>query len=183
VSDAILRTRRLVLRPCRADDVAALHALWTDRDVRRWLWDDVVIPEASARDVVRESLATFAAHGFGQWVVAEREDAPLLGCAGLRPFDSGREIELLYALHPSRWGEGLATEAAHAVLEHGFRQLGLARLAARVDTPNRSSARVLERLGMRFEGERLVQGRPTLHYALAREAFLSPPPPPAPARG
>jgi ribosomal-protein-alanine N-acetyltransferase len=183
VSGPVLRTSRLVLRPCRADDVAALHALWTDRDVRRWLWDDVVIPEASARDVVSESLATFAERGFGQWVLAEREDGALLGCAGLRPFDSGREIELLYALHPSRWGEGLATEAARAVLEHGFRALGLPRIAARVDTPNRASARVLERHRMRIEGEREVQGRPTLHYALGREEFLIPPPRPAPARG
>ena len=151
----------------------ALHALWTDPEVRRWLWDDVVIPEASARDVVTESLASFAARGFGQWAIAAREGGALFGAVGLRGFDDGREIELLYALHPARWGAGLAGEAARAVLDHGFRSLGLPRIAARADTPNRASIRLLERLGLHFEGERLVQGRPTVHYGIAREAFLA----------
>lgn len=169
---APLRSERLALRPCGFEDVPALHALWTDPEVRRWLWDDVAIPEASAREVVRESLASFAERGFGQWAIADRDGGPLFGAVGLRRFEGGREIELLYALHPSRQGAGLATEAARAVLEHGFRTLSLPRIAARVDTPNRASVRLLERLGLRFEGERLVEGRPTLHYALARDEYL-----------
>jgi RimJ/RimL family protein N-acetyltransferase len=178
---ATLRSARLLLRPCELADVPALHALWTDPQVRRWLWDDVVIPEAAARDVVRESLASFAERGFGQWAL--RDAAPgdaeraLFGAVGLRAFDEGREIELLYALHPSRWGSGLAAEAAGAVLAHAFRGLALPRVAARADAPNHASLRLLERLGMRFLGERLVQGRPTVHYAIEREAFLAPLPP------
>lgn len=170
---AQLRSERLALRPCSLADAPALHALWTDPEVRRWLWDDVVIPEASAREIVRESLASFAEHGFGQWAIADRDGGPLFGAVGLRVADGGREVELLYALHPSRQGAGLATEAARAVLAHGFLGLSLARIAARVDAPNLASARLLERLGMHFEGERLVEGRPTLHYALARDAYLA----------
>jgi ribosomal-protein-alanine N-acetyltransferase len=170
---APLLSERLALRPCRLEDVPALHALWTDPEVRRWLWDDVVIPEASARDVVRESLASFAERGFGQWAIADRDGGPLFGAVGLRALDGGRQVELLYALHPLRQGAGLASEAARAVLAHGFLTLSLPRIAARVDAPNRASVRLLERLGMHFEGERLVQGRPTLHYALARDAYLA----------
>jgi RimJ/RimL family protein N-acetyltransferase len=165
---ARLRTARLVLRPCTLDDVPALHALWTDPRVRRWLWDDVVIPEATAREVVRESLASFAAHGFGQWAIADREAGPLFGAVGLRRVEDGGEVELLYALAPARWGAGFAGEAARAVLEHGFGTLHLPRIAARTDTPNRASARLLERLGFHLEGEHPLQGRPTLHYGLER---------------
>lgn len=182
---ATLRSARLLLSPCELADVPALHALWTDAQVRRWLWDDVVIPEAAARDVVRESLASFAERGFGQWALRDGEPGELFGAVGLRAFDEGREIELLYALHPSRWGAGLAAEAAAAVLDHAFRRLALPRIAARADAPNRASLRLLERLGMRCEGERPVQGRPTVHYAMEREAFLArvaPGPPPEPAR-
>ena len=42
--EATLTTRRLELRPCAPADLDALHALFTDADVRRWLWDDEVIP-------------------------------------------------------------------------------------------------------------------------------------------
>jgi RimJ/RimL family protein N-acetyltransferase len=55
------------------------------------------------------------------------------------------------------------------VLEHAFDALGFARLPGRTDAPNRASARVLERLGMRFEGETLVNGNPHVCYAIARE--------------
>jgi RimJ/RimL family protein N-acetyltransferase len=47
----------------------------------------------------------------------------------------------------------------------------MARVPGRTDTPNRQSARVLERLGMSFEGEELVNGRPTVSYSITREAF------------
>lgn len=171
----VLLTPRLALRPCTLADVPALHALWIDPDVRRWLWDGMVIPEASARDVVEESLATFAARGFGQWVVNVREGGLLRGFAGLRPFGGADDVELLYALGPAHWGTGIATEAARAVLGHGFGTLALPRIAARADSPNAASVRVMERLGLRFEGERVVQGRPTMHYAIAREAWLAAP--------
>ena len=39
-----LETPRLALHPAALDDLAELHALWADPEVRRNLWDDVVIP-------------------------------------------------------------------------------------------------------------------------------------------
>jgi RimJ/RimL family protein N-acetyltransferase len=173
VNGPLLLTPRLALRPCTLADVPALHALWQDPDVRRWLWDDMLIPEASARDVVEESLATFAARGFGQWLASGRADGALRGFAGLRAFGGEGEVELLYGLAPAHWGEGLATEAAHAVLDHGLRTLALPRIAARADSPNAASVRVMQRLGLRFDGERLVQGRATMHYSIAREDWLA----------
>ena len=56
------------------------------------------------------------------------------------------------------------------MLCHALEALGLERVAGRVDTPNCASVRVLERLGMQPEGEKLVDGRPTLHFALCRGA-------------
>lgn len=170
-----LATPRLRLRPCAPADVDALHALWVDAAVRRFLWDDVVIPRETAAEVVSASEASFAAAGYGQWVIERDDRGGLVGFAGLRPVDAAGaapEIELLYGLAPAHWGRGYATEASRAVLAHGFGRCGLARILGRTDAPNRASARVLERLGMRFEGERSVEGRPTLHYALAREDFV-----------
>lgn len=167
-----LATPRLQLRPAAAHDVDTLLALWTDSEVRRWLWDDAVIARETAVEVVAASGASFEERGYGQWLVEPAGGRELVGFAGLRAIvPDGVEIELLYGLAPAHWGQGYATEASRAVLAHGFDHCGLARIAGRTDSPNRASARVLERLGMRFEGERLVAGRPTLHYALAREEF------------
>ncbi len=170
MSEPRIRTPRLELHPCGFDDLDALHALWTDPDVRRWLWDDVVIPRERVAQVIEESVGSFDAHGFGIWVLRQPgEDRPI-GFAGLRFVEGSDEIELLYGLAPTRWGTGFATEASRALLDHAFRELALERIAGRVDTPNRESVRVLERLGMAFEGERLVDGRPTLHFGISRES-------------
>jgi len=165
-----LATARLTLRPCTTADVDALHALWTDAAVRRWLWDDVVIDRATAAEVVAASAASFAAHGYGQWCVEIRDAPGLIGFAGLREVEGESDVEVLYGFQPSQWGRGFADEAARAVLAHGFESARLERIVGRTDTPNRRSVRVLARLGMRFEGERLVNDRPTVHYAITRAA-------------
>ena len=166
-----LVTPRLRLRPAEAGDVDALHGLWIHADVRHWLWDDVVIERETAAERVAASCASFARAGFGHWIVTRPPGGALLGSAGLVEIDPAVGPELLYAFHPSHWGRGYATEASRAVLAHGFGRCGLERIAGRTDAPNRASARVLERLGMRFEGERPVAGRPTLHYVLSRTDF------------
>lgn len=163
-----LATPRLTLRPCTPSDVDALHTLWSDAAVRRWLWDGAVIDRATAAEVVAASEASFAAHGYGQWCVDARDTPGLIGFAGLRDLEDESDVELLYGLLPSQWGRGFAHEAARAVLAHGFESARLERIVGRTDTPNRASARVLERLGMRFEDERLVGDLPTLHYSITR---------------
>jgi len=170
---ARLATERLLLRPCRAADLDALHALWTDARVRRFLWDDRAIERSVAAGVIEASRASFAERRIGQWALELRGGGDLLGFAGLRAVDGSAEVELLYGLAPAYWGKGYAVEASRAVLAHGFERAGLARIAGRTDTPNTRSARLLERLGMRFEGEREVAGRPTLHYAITRAEFAA----------
>jgi ribosomal-protein-alanine N-acetyltransferase len=167
-----LETPRLHLHPCAQGDQAELHRLFRDPQVRRFLWDDREIEESTTSSVIEDSTRSFAARGFGQWLLRERAGGGVVGFCGLRPVDEGPEIEILYGLWPSQWKRGLAGEAARTVLAHAFGALGLERVAGRVDTPNQASARVLERLGMHFEGERLVHGRPTLHYGISRADFL-----------
>jgi RimJ/RimL family protein N-acetyltransferase len=170
-----LTTPRLRLRPVGEADVDGLHALWTHPQVRRYLWDDVVIERATAAERVTASRDSFATARFGLWAIELREGdgrsagAPLLGVAGLVVLDPAVGPEILYSLHPDHQGCGYATEASQAVLAHAFETLGLPRVPGRTDAPNRASARVLERLGMRYEGERLVNGNPHVCYGLARE--------------
>jgi RimJ/RimL family protein N-acetyltransferase len=172
VSRFEIETERLRLRPAAEADVDGLHALWTDAEVRRYLWDDRVIDRATAAERVAASAASFEAAGWGLWIAEPRGGAAeLLGHAGLIELEPALGPELVYAFHPRVWGRGLAREAARAVLAHGFERVGLERIPGRTDTPNRASARVLEALGMRFEGESLVHGRPTLCYAIERGFF------------
>jgi ribosomal-protein-alanine N-acetyltransferase len=163
-----LRTARLVLRPIEPADRAALHRLWTDPDVRRFLWDDRVIDLASVDEVIGRSAVSFAAEGFGLFALREPGGAELLGVTGIHRLQPGGEPELIYSLARASWGRGLASEASRAVIADAFERLGFARVLARTDPPNLASLEVMKRLGMQYVGEREEDGRPTVSYTLAR---------------
>jgi len=150
MSDDVLTTRRLRLRPFAREDVDALHAHWTHPEVRRYLWDGLVISREQAAEVVTASLASFALRGFGFWMIEPAGATTLVGFAGLRPIEqTPDDIELFYGLEPECWGRGFAVEASRAVLARGFAR-GLDRIWVRTDGPNAASVRVMERLGLRY---------------------------------
>ena len=165
-----LRTERLRLRPLEPGDRFALHRLWTEPAVRRFLWDDRVIELATVDEVIAKSAASFAAAGHGLFALLEPRGDALLGAAGIYPLQPG-EPELIYSLAPACWGRGLASEASRAVIADVFERLGFARVLARTDVPNRASVAVMERLGMTSAGEREENGRPTVSYTLTRQSW------------
>lgn len=163
----VLDTARLELRPYALRDVDALHRLWTDPHVRRYLWDDTVIARETAAAVVEGSLADWAAHGYGQWAIRVPPDREVVGFVGFRSdVESPATPELLYGLHPRRWGRGLVDEAARAAVAHAFETLALPSIWAATDPPNAASIRVMERLGMRFDRRGLLNGLDTVFYTL-----------------
>jgi ribosomal-protein-alanine N-acetyltransferase len=160
-----LDTPRLALRPWRLEDIDALHAMWIRPEVRRYLWDDVVIPRERAEATVRDMVEAAEREGIGGWIALDRETETLVGFAALIRREPG-DPELLYGLAPEWWGRGLATEASRAVLDYAFGSLGCTRVTAATDVPNAASARVMERLGMRFTHRGRLNGLDTFFYEL-----------------
>lgn len=173
-TSAVLNTGRMRLRPISSDDVDALHALWTDRDVRRYLWDDRIIPRETVEQIVAQSLATFESDGFGFFALEMQDQSgELIGfCGHRRAEDVQGQVELLYGIHPTYWGEGLVAEAAREVLRFGFESCDFDRVIAATDTPNQQSVRVLQKLGMTFECRREFHGLDTVFYSMTRSEFL-----------
>ena len=167
-----LQTRRLVLTPFTVDHLDALHTLWTDPEVRRYLWDDEIISRELAAEVIDSSIRGFEGHGFGFWVLAETETpGAVIGFVGLRHFGEASEIELLYGLAPSHWHRGLASEASRAALDHAFDTVGLDRIHAGTDPPNVASLAVMERLGFGEEHRRTLDGIETIYRSLTRDTY------------
>ncbi len=79
--------------------------------------------------------------------------AKIIGtCGFLYWLPNHARAELAYAIGREYWNQGLTTEGARAVAEFGFRTMNLNRIEARCEIPNIGSARVMEKLGMTFEG-------------------------------
>jgi RimJ/RimL family protein N-acetyltransferase len=84
---------------------------------------------------------------------------------------TGDDVELAYRLARSSWGQGLATEAARALVEYAFTVVELPRVVAVTYPDNRASQRVLEKLGFVPGGFIDYKGVQAAHYVITREAW------------
>lgn len=160
-------TARLRLRPLAPTDVDALSSVYLHPLVLRW------IGPHTREDVGRE-IEQQVEHqkrlGWSFWAVEERETGRLIGDCGLQPLEHrGPEVELGYDFHPRVWGNGLATEAARAVMSQAFGALRIDRIVAVVKPDHIASQRVLEKAGLRGSGTREAYDEPMLLYEAHRE--------------
>jgi ribosomal-protein-alanine N-acetyltransferase len=163
-----LSTPRLRLVPCADGDVERIHSLLTHPLVRRYLMDDQIVERKWVFDMVEASRRTFTEARHGLWYVETRAAGTFVGLAGLRVCAGAVEPQLFYALDPQQWGHGFATEAAAAIADYAFEDLGWTELLASTDPPNHASIRVMERLGMRFLEVARVGALPIVFYRLER---------------
>lgn len=163
----VLETDRLILRRFLPDDLGPLAALYRDPEVRRSFPDGTRTLEET-----REELEWFL-HGhprhpeLGLWATIERATGAFVGRCGLLPWtiDGVHEVELAYLIAKERWGEGLATEAAHAIVRHARDALGLRRLVCLIMPGNVASVRVATKAGFAFERDHEDEHGPYSLYA------------------
>ncbi len=148
----ILSSERLVLRPFEATDAAVVEALAGDADVARTSHIPHPYPAGGARDwIMAEHEA--AAHGLrATFAVVRRVDSQLVGCMVLGLASEHRRPVLGYWIGRPYWGQGYATEAGARMVTYAFEEQDLHRVMAHVIRHNRASTRVLEKLGMVYEG-------------------------------
>ncbi|AFY62548.1 GNAT family N-acetyltransferase [Synechococcus sp. PCC 6312] len=164
----VLRTERLSLRPCQISDLDAVHQLWNEADVRRFLFDDREISTEEAKSFIETSVGTFARHGYGIWLFFEHQRDQVAGFSGLL-HSRQSSPSLIFGTRPQLWGRGYAKEATRSILRYAFNVLGLARVEADVDEPNNASIRLLEGLGMSRTRRAIVNERPLLYYEIQSE--------------
>lgn len=151
----VLETPRLRLRPRTRADSEDCYRLDSEPGTLRYVdwpkptgsWED----EAAHRAFIDERTVCPYPPGLGYWVVATRA-APddFLGWVQLIPENAeGPEIEIGWRLHRTARGRGYATEAARALLRHGFRSVGIARIIADMYRENTASMHLARRLGFR----------------------------------
>jgi RimJ/RimL family protein N-acetyltransferase len=161
----LLRTERLSLRPCQISDLDAIHQLWTEADVRRFLFDDRQITTEEAKSFIEISVMNFANYSYGIWLFFEHQGDQVAGFSGLLHSLQGSP-SLIFGTRPQLWGRGYAKEATLSILRYTFDVLGLKKVEADVDEPNKASIRVLEALGMSRTRRAIVNERPLLYYEI-----------------
>lgn len=172
---AAVTTERLLIRHWRDEDRPFFHRINSDPQVMAFF------PRRRSRaqadrffDVLAQTLAE---NGVGWAAVTLRETGEPIGFAGLAkvhfeaPFTPA--VEIGWRLVPEHWGTGYATEAAEALLAHGFQDLDLAKIVSFAVRANRRSTAVMQRVGMTAEPVLDFDhpGVPDTHPHLKRHVF------------
>jgi ribosomal-protein-alanine N-acetyltransferase len=148
-----LETPRLILRGMRVSDAADMFAYAKDPAVTEFLtW----YPHANAEET-RQYLTyvgqRYRTGDFYDWAVVDQESGHMIGTCGFTSFNCPSDsAEVGYVLNPAYQGRGLATEAVRRVIRFGFEELELHRIEAHFMEGNDASRRLMERVGMTFEG-------------------------------
>jgi RimJ/RimL family protein N-acetyltransferase len=169
----ILETPRLILRPFAGHDLDGMAELMANKDFMRF----------SMGPMTREQVEGFLDKVIGwdrdgmpsQFAMVLRPSEMLAGYCGFfhHEVDGKMEIEIGYRLRRDLWNRGLATEAARAVRDHGFRDLKLDYVISLIHPENHPSRRVAEKNGMTLERETTFKGFPTFVFAITRMQWMS----------
>ena len=146
-----LETARLVLRPWELGDAPELQRLASAKEIADGI---ASIPHPYPDGGAAAWIASAQERDQPRFAIVRRADGVLVGGIGLRVEPEHHRAEVGYFVGVEHWGNGYATEALRAVLDHAFGNLGLNRVYAHHFVRNAASGRVLEKAGLRREGVR-----------------------------
>jgi RimJ/RimL family protein N-acetyltransferase len=161
-----LETDRLIGEPIGPAHQDELCALLGDPRVGATLGG--VATPARVAALISAHAEQWERHGFGLMLWREKATGAPIARGGIQHTHVGGrdEVEVGWAVMPDRWGEGFATELGAASVRAGFERLGLREIVAFTMPTNRSSRRVIEKLGFEYEREIEHAGLPHVLYRL-----------------
>lgn len=147
-----LLTARLSLRRPVPDDIDTIHRIHRDPQACAHNPSDMLTTRSEAEHLFLRWDRHWQRHGFGYWIIRSRDgrlDA-ILGVCGLKlmQLNDTAVLNLFYRLDPPAWGDGVATEAASAVVAWATAHIPDHPVVARVRPDNIASARVAARAGL-----------------------------------
>jgi RimJ/RimL family protein N-acetyltransferase len=154
-SAPVIETARLVLRIPRPDDAKAMTCLIDDRRIAE---NTARIPHPYSPDDARAFVAQANRDRSAPSFLITLTQGTIVGCCGIG-VSLTPDPELGYWIGVPYWGRGYATEAARALIDHAFGELGCERLSGRARVSNPASRRVLEKCGFQWTGVSLIRIR------------------------
>lgn len=148
-----LETERLILRKMRPSDRSDMFEYARLEDVTRYLLWKPHSDDEYTLQYLRYIESRYKSGSFYDWAIVLKDSGKMIGTCGFTRFDHEADCaEIGYVINPKYRGTGIAAEAAREVVRFGFERLALHRIEARFMYGNEASLRVMQKLGMKFEG-------------------------------
>ncbi|RQW21383.1 N-acetyltransferase [Bacillus sp. C1-1] len=142
----MIKTNRCLLSKLQEDDYEDVKLLYVDESVRKYLGG--TLKEETIQ--VRFNEMNLSSKDSTYFVVRENDTNRFIGLISLDTHYDGVSTEVSYQLLPKWWGEGYATEIVKEIIYYAFHKLNLTEIVAETQLANKSSCRLLEKVGMKL---------------------------------
>lgn len=176
---AMLETARLKLRRFTIEDAGNMYKNWASEDeVTRFLtWPTHASVEVT-REVLSKWVTNYEKQDYYNWAIEIKETGEIVGNISVVDIKENVEGAVLgYCMGTRWWGNGIMPEAGKAVVKYLFEQVGFHRIAAAHNKNNPKSGRVMQKIGMTYEGTLRSAGYcnqgvfDVVWYSILREEF------------
>lgn len=162
----IFETPRLYLRQFTLADTELVLRLNSDPAVLQYLHEPMLKDEAHATEILNTIIFPQYKNNLGRWATFLKDTNEFIGWCGLKYLPEREEIDLGYRFIPAYWGKGYACEAAKHTVDHGLHHLQLKTISGMAHINNIASLKILEKIGMQFIKEDVVDDCPVKTYCI-----------------
>lgn len=149
----ILETERLILRELLESDAQEILNCFSNEDVLRYYGQNPLTNIEQVKCIVKNFTKEYNEQKAIKWGIELKGTDGIIGTIGFHNWSSEhKRTEIAFALLPSEWGRGYATEAISKVISYGFKEISLTRIGAVVFTENEASNALLTKIGFEKEG-------------------------------
>ena len=151
MSSFILETERIGLRQFKIEDAAAVLDFSSNEDVMRYTGDYIISTIEEAEKIITDTwFEDYRKYGYGRYAAIYKPENRLIGFAGLKYEPDLKVTDIGYRFLPEYWRRGIATEISKAITIYGFEELKLDRIVGVAMPENLASAKVLEKIGLKY---------------------------------
>lgn len=166
---------RIYLRHVLLKDAEDMHEYAKDEETTKFVFDR----HESLEDTRKNIAKYFLSSPLGKYAIVLKETEKMIGTIDFRIEETHKKAELGYTVNKDYWGKGYATEAGKMAIQLGFEVFGLQRIFAFHDVRNPASGKVMEKMGLTYEGHyrtnRFVKGEfvDDKCYSIIKEDYFS----------
>lgn len=172
----IIETERLIIREIVLTDMDAMFELHSDPEVHRYLGNKTITSQEKLMEAIDFLRQQYIEFGVGRWAMINKKTNEFIGWTGLEYVTKETNnhknfYDLGYRLLKRFWGQGFATESAHASLDYAFDKLNATEVYAMADIENEGSNKILKKVGLKFIETFDLEGIKHNWYKLERSAY------------
>ncbi len=156
----LIQTPRLTMREFTLDDVEAVFEFSTEPEVMKFTGEDCIETIEQAKKIITDIwLPEYQQYGYARYALVHKGDNKVIGFCGLKFMPAGSlgdneaAPDIGYRMLKKYWGQGLGFEAANAAMQYGIHTLGLTNIFGDAVAENTASIRILEKIGLKYEGQ------------------------------